>query len=208
MVLDRAAAPWDSVALLSTSPISLLSSYFTRGNHSNVSESVMADDPSVDLKHVPLLNILVYTLMFGIGAPKNFQVVRCLLFNKTKLYSRSRHHLLLLNLAIADSIVLFISVPAEIGWRVTSDWRAGNVGCKVFQFVRVFGLYASSMILICISLDRYYAVVKPFRYSSMSCRISKLLRLSWIMSFLISTPQVSLQTRRFHVCCQYDLFRT
>lgn len=189
-MLQNQSSVWWDVALLSSSPISLLSSYFTRDNHSNMSESVMADDPNLDLKQVPLLNILVYTLMFGLGAPKNFQVVRCLLFNKDKLYSRSRHHLLLLNLAIADSIVMFITVPAEIGWRVTSDWRAGNLGCKVFQFVRVFGLYASSMILICISLDRYYAVVKPFRYSSMSSRISKLLRLSWVMSFLISIPQV------------------
>lgn len=178
-------------ARLSASPINLLSSYFSYENHSSLTESEMADDPSIDLKQVPLMNILVYTFMFTVGAPKNFQVIRCLLCNKNKLYSKSRHHLLLLNLAIADAIVLFIMIPGEIGWRITSDWRAGNVGCKTFQFIRVFGLYASSMVLICISVDRYYAVVKPFRYGSMSSRISKLLKVSWFISFLISTPQVS-----------------
>ena len=191
MLLSQSPSLQDP-AFLSASPINLLSTYFSYENYSSLSESEMADDPSIDLKKVPLMEILIYTFMFAIGAPKNFQVVRCLLCNKNKLYSKSRHHLLLLNLALADSIVLFVMIPGEIGWRLTSDWRAGNAGCKAFQFLRVFGLYASSMILICISIDRYYAVVQPFRYSFLSSRISNLLKISWLLSFLLSTPQVSL----------------
>ena len=175
------------------SPFSLIASYFTYEN-SSMSQSELADDPSIDLKQVPTIVIVLLILMFVVGAPKNFQVVRCLLCNKNRLYSKSRHHLLLLNLAIADTVVLFIMIPGEIAWRLTSDWRAGNVACKAYQFVRVFGLYASSMILVCISIDRYYAVVTPFRYSSMSARISKLLKIAWITSFIISIPQVSVSS--------------
>jgi gonadotropin-releasing hormone receptor len=182
-------------AHLSASPIRLLE-YFSHETNSSMSESEMADDPSIDVRQKLVMTIFILTMILAVGGPKNFQVVRCLLCNKNKLYTKSRHHLLLLNLAIADSIVLFLMIPCEIGWRMTSDWRAGNYGCKIFQFIRVFGLYASSMVLICISIDRYYAVVKPFRYGSMSSRISKLLKISWLLSFLISTPQVRFV--RFH----------
>ena len=51
-------------------------------------------------------------------------------------------------------------IPTEVGWRLTSEWKAGDIGCRSFQFIRVFGLYASSMVLIVISIDRYYAVVQ------------------------------------------------
>jgi gonadotropin-releasing hormone receptor len=128
-----------------------------------------------------------------IGAPAELLVARKLLQNKT--YKRSRYHFLLLNLNIADSVVVFIMIPVEIGWMYTNDWRAGNMACKVLQFFRAFGPYSSSLLLICLSIDRYYAVVKPFSYAFLDRKINFLLTFVWITSFVISLPQVML----FHV---------
>lgn len=163
-------------------------------SHRIYSQGEMADDEKVDPTKIRVLDIVVYTFLFAIGAPANYKIIKCLIWtsNSVKLYRKSRHHFLLLNLAIADAIVLFIVLPTEVLWRVTASWRAGNIGCKLFQFFRVFGLYASSMILICISLDRYYAVVQPFKYGSAANRISRLLKASWILSAIFSAPQVSL----------------
>ena len=158
-----------------------------------ITQGEMADDPSYDPNQVRVIDIIVFTFLFAIAAPANFKIIKCLIWtqNSTKLYKKSRHHFLLLNLAIADAIVLFIMIPAEVGWRVTASWKAGNIGCKIFGFVRVFGLYASSMILICISIDRYYAVVQPFKYGSAATRISRLLKASWLLSVILSIPQVN-----------------
>lgn len=168
------------------------SSHLSKNYTKNITQGQMADDPNVDPEQVKIVDIVVYTFLFAIAAPANFKIIKCLIWtnNSTKLYRKSRHHFLLLNLAIADAIVLFIMLPTEVGWRVTASWWAGNVGCKIFQFFRVFGLYASSMILICISIDRYYAVVQPFKYGSAAKRISRLLKASWFLSVVLSIPQV------------------
>ena len=129
-----------------------------------------------------------YVVLFLIGAPANILVVRKLLLDQT--YRRSRYHFLLLNLSIADTIVVFIMIPVEIGWLYTNAWLAGNVACKVLQFFRAFGPYSSSLLLICLSVDRYYAVVRPFSYAFLDRKINFLLLLVWTVSFIISLPQV------------------
>ncbi len=46
-------------------------------------------------------------------------------------------------------------MPLEIGWSATVMWTAGDVLCRIFAFLRIFGLFLSGNILVCISLDRY-----------------------------------------------------
>ena len=50
--------------------------------------------------------------------------------------------------------VTFLMMPLEIGWAATVSWRAGDAMCRIMSFFRMFGLYLSSFILICISVDR------------------------------------------------------
>ena len=45
-------------------------------------------------------------------------------------------------------------MPMEIGWAFTVRWLAGDLLCRVLMFLRVFGLYLSNFILVCISIDR------------------------------------------------------
>ena len=49
-------------------------------------------------------------------------------------------------------------MPVEIGWAATVMWTAGDVLCRVCAFFKIFGLFLSGNILICISLDRYTSV--------------------------------------------------
>lgn len=46
-------------------------------------------------------------------------------------------------------------MPLEIGWAFTVEWTAGDAMCRIMMFFRTFGLYLSSFILVCISLDRF-----------------------------------------------------
>ena len=132
---------------------------------------------------------LGYIILFFIGAPANLLVIYKLLHGKC--YKRSRYHFLLLNLSLADSMVVFIMIPVEIGWLYTNAWLAGNIACKVVKFFCAFGPYSSSLLLICLSVDRYYAVARPFSYAFLDRRINILLMIIWSVSFFISIPQVS-----------------
>ncbi|KAI1292777.1 Gonadotropin-releasing hormone II receptor [Halotydeus destructor] len=158
--------------------------------NSSANGSLSSLDIPDELSTPKTLDILAYGLLFAIGGPANLQVLFLLLRNRC--YKRSRHHLLLLNLAIADSIVCVLMIPTEIWWRFTNAWTSTQFACKAFQFLRVFGPYSSSLILIRISLDRYYAATDPFNYASLAgeVKMKKLLWLIWGFSGLMSIPQL------------------
>lgn len=152
----------------------------SRGKEMNYVLKLILENMSVSLG---------YIILFFIGAPANLLVIYKLLHGRC--YKRSRYHFLLLNLSIADSMVVFIMIPVEIGWLYTNAWLAGNVACKVVKFLCAFGPYSSSLLLICLSVDRYYAVARPFSYAFLDRQINILLVIIWSLSFVISLPQVS-----------------
>ena len=93
---------------------------------------------------------------------------------------------------ISDLLVTVLMMPGEIGWAATVQWLAGDVACRFHKFFSIFGLFLSSNILICISLDRFYAIVCPLS-AGKAAKIMKIcVWAAWIISFLSAAPQVSL----------------
>ncbi|XP_046744200.1 adipokinetic hormone/corazonin-related peptide receptor variant I-like [Diprion similis] len=93
------------------------------------------------------------------------------------------------HLAVADLLVTFLMIPLEVGWRLTVQWVAGNLACKVFLFLRAFGLYLSSNVLVCVSLDRYFAILHPLKLNDARRRGKIMLIVAWICSLLYAVPQ-------------------
>ena len=52
-------------------------------------------------------------------------------------------------------------IPLEIGWAISVEWYAGNIGCKLLMFIRALAYYLSSMLLVCLTLDRFLAIARP-----------------------------------------------
>ena len=92
----------------------------------------------------------------------------------------------------SDLLVTFLYMPVEIGWKSTTQWLAGDVWCRFFKFFSIFGLLLSSNILICICLDRFYAIVCPLSAGKAARNMKILLWSAWIISILSAAPQVSL----------------
>ena len=78
----------------------------------------------------------------------------------------------------------------QIGWAATVSWKAGDLVCRVMSFFRIFGLYLSGFLLVCISLDRYFAVLKPLTLPEANRRGRIMLYAAWGGSILCSFPQV------------------
>ncbi|XP_014217432.1 gonadotropin-releasing hormone II receptor-like [Copidosoma floridanum] len=100
-----------------------------------------------------------------------------------------------------------------IGWRITVQWIAGNTACKVLQFFRAFGLYLSNNILICVSLDRYFAVLHPLRVNDARRRGKFMLSIAWILSTVYSVPQAIVfhvrrhpEVKNFTQCVTFESF--
>ena len=134
-----------------------------------------------------MVSIVAYAILFIVAAVGNLTVFITLFRHR---HRKSRVNMFIMNLCIADLIVTFVMLPLEIGWHITVAWKAGDVGCRILMFFRVFGFYLSSFILIGISLDRYFAVAHPLSLHDASRRGKIMLVLAWLLSTIASVPQV------------------
>ncbi|XP_020299533.1 gonadotropin-releasing hormone II receptor isoform X3 [Pseudomyrmex gracilis] len=140
-----------------------------------------------------LVTIITYSILMAISAAGNITVLITTLIKKRK--SKSRITTLVMHLAIADLLVTFLMMPLEIAWAATVSWEAGDAMCRIMAFFRTFGLYLSSFIIICISIDRYYAVMRPLQVLDVYKRGKIMLMIAWMSSVLCSLPQMLV----FHV---------
>lgn len=137
--------------------------------------------------------VIAYVILFCIGAPGNLFVFISVgreIWRRQLM--RSRIKVLIWHLATADLFVMFVVIPIEVFWRLTIQWYGGDVLCKMAQFFRAFGLYLSSMVIICISLDRFFAIVFPLKVIGGMKRVRNMLWIAWSSSALFAAPQVSI----------------
>lgn len=142
-----------------------------------------------ELLSVNMTNLIAYSVLFPMAAVGNLMVLNALFKSRR---CKSRINLMILHLSLADMIVTFVFVPIEMTWHITIQWPFGEIGCKIHKFFSAFGFYTSSMILVCISLDRYFAVLHPLKVNDAQRRGKIMLFFAWVISAYISLPQVSI----------------
>lgn len=141
--------------------------------------------------------VIAYVVLFLVGASGNltiFITVGREIWRRQLM--RSRIKVLIWNLATADLFVCFVVIPIEVFWRLTVQWYGGDLVCRILQFLRAFGLYLSSMVIICISMDRFFAIVFPLKVIGGMKRVRHMLWAAWISSLLFATPQVRFYRNR------------
>ncbi|XP_073998908.1 adipokinetic hormone receptor [Rhodnius prolixus] len=156
------------------------------------------------------LALAVYSLLMLISGVGNVWVLVRLAKSR-----RSRTNRMLTHLAIADLFVAFLMMPAEILSAATVAWWFGDIPCRIFAFFKTFGLYQSSFVLVCIGIDRYYAIVKPLSIKDTYCRGKGIVALAWVISGICSLPQVVVFREQEHYtftgykqCCTFNAFPT
>jgi len=92
------------------------------------------------------------SILFVISTIGNSTVLY--LLTKRRLRGPLRIDIMLMHLAIADLMVTLLLMPMEIVWAWTVQWLSTDLMCRLMSFFRVFGLYLSSYVMVCISLDR------------------------------------------------------
>lgn len=136
--------------------------------------------------------LTVYAILFliaGVGNVSIFFSLCC-----AHRHRISRVSLMIINLCLADMLVTFVIMPVEITWRITYQWVFGDLFCRTFSFLRAFGLYLSSNVIVCVSLDRYFAVKYPLRATEGTVRSRWMLVIAYAISIICSVPQVSIFT--------------
>jgi len=143
-----------------------------------------------------LVSVVAYAMLFIVAACGNLSVFIAMFRTRRR---RSRVNLFIMHLCVADLIVTFVVMPLEITWQLTVAWLAGDTACRVLMFFRAFGFYLSSFILVTISLDRYFAILRPMSFYDASRRSKVMLLFAWLGSAIASVPQVGTTSRNRYV---------
>ncbi|TKS83468.1 Lysophosphatidic acid receptor 6 [Collichthys lucidus] len=101
----------------------------------------------------------VFSLVFVIGLLFNMVAVYIFACN---LKLRNETTTYMINLVVSDSLFV-LSLPFRIVYFVKRDWMFGNELCKISVALFYTNMYGSILFLTCISVDRFLAIVHPFR---------------------------------------------
>ncbi|XP_030429648.1 neuromedin-U receptor 2 [Gopherus evgoodei] len=141
--------------------------------------------------HLFLPMTLVYVLIFVVGVMGNLLV--CLVILKHRNMKTPTNYYLF-SLAISDLLVLLFGMPLEV-YEMWSNYPFlfGPVGCyfKTALFETV--CFASILSMTTLSVERYIAILHPFRakLDSTRKRALRIIIMLWILSVLFCLPNTS-----------------
>jgi len=101
----------------------------------------------------------VFSLVFIIGLI--FNVAAVYIF-ACRLKLRNETTTFMMNLVVSD-LLFVLTLPFRIYYYINREWLFGDFLCKLSVSLFYTNMYGSIMFLTCISLDRFLAIVHPFR---------------------------------------------
>lgn len=102
--------------------------------------------------------------------------------------SQSRMYYFMKHLSIADLVVAFFQVLPQLIWDITFRFYGPDLLCRLVKYLQVVGMFASTYLLVLMSVDRCVAICRPLR--AVNKRRDRVCVLaSWMLSLLFSAPQ-------------------
>lgn len=152
-----------------------------------------------------------YSMIFIFGVVSNATALRrfCRMpqtFTSTAVY--------MANLAAAD-IFFVTSLPLRIYYyhnkaatsNHTSDWSPGAAFCQLTFTLKYISLYGGIFFLVCIGVDRYFAVVNPLLQHLRKVRTARMLSVGiWclVLALSLALPFLHSVASRRHKSCLLD----
>lgn len=143
-----------------------------------------------DLSSGTTVCCVILGLSFLVGAPGNLLVIWTIWRHVQK---RSHTVILILNLAVADLIIL-ITLPLWI-YSLAQSWVFGEASCKAMVFIINACMFSSVFLITTMSVERFLAVRHPFASADWKRKkaLTKVLLLLWAAAFLLSGPVIHTQ---------------
>uniref|UniRef100_A0A3Q3EB25 Vasopressin V2 receptor n=1 Tax=Labrus bergylta TaxID=56723 RepID=A0A3Q3EB25_9LABR len=141
-------------------------------------------DPVLAVAEVVVLAVILVMALLGNGL-----VLAVLL-------RRRRHnnplHQFMLNLCVADLVVALFQVLPQLVWDAKGRLPGPDFLCRLVKYLQVLGMFASSYMIVAMTMDRHYAICCPLlaHRSGATQRWNSFILLAWGLSLLLSLPQV------------------
>lgn len=134
------------------------------------------------------VEVTVLGLIFFLAMTGNLCV---LLAIHTTRHKHSRMYFFMKHLSIADLVVAIFQVFPQLIWDITFRFYGPDYLCRLIKYLQVVGMFASTYMLLLMSLDRCLAICQPLRsLHRRSDRLSVLL--TWMVCLLFSIPQLQI----------------
>ena len=131
-------------------------------------------------------SLVVIMLLSLIGNTVIIIVLTC-----SKYRNRNtRVNIFIINLAIGDLTVCFVTMTTEILFVAFGEWVFGAFCCKLFTYLQVVTLASTTFILTAMGFDRYMAICRPLRFTSSLSRARRMIMVSWVLAFIFAVPQL------------------
>ncbi|KAG6453484.1 cardioacceleratory peptide receptor [Manduca sexta] len=131
------------------------------------------------------IQFTVMWVLFASIVVLNASVIAALLCTNAR---KSRMNFFIMQLAIADLFVGLIYVFPDIIQKITIAWFAGEFMCKTVKFLQAVVMYASTYVLVALSIDRCDAITNPMNFSGSWNRARALIVSAWLISIVFSIP--------------------
>ena len=154
--------------------------------HTNISTVDYVNEiwtPDVIQRVASLLFIMLLAL---VGNTIIIIVLTCSKYKKRN----SRVNIFIVNLAIGDLMVCFVTMTTEILFVAFGEWVLGSAGCKILTYAQIVTLASTTFILTSMGFDRYMAICKPLKFRSSNTRAKRMILISWAMAFTFAVPQL------------------
>ncbi|XP_049626780.1 vasopressin V1b receptor [Suncus etruscus] len=104
---------------------------------------------------------------------------------------RSRMHLFVLHLALTDLGVALFQVLPQLLWDITYRFQGPDLLCRTVKYLQGLSMFASTYMLLAMTLDRYLAVCHPLRSLQQPSQFTfPLIAAPWLLAAILSLPQV------------------
>ncbi|XP_025078391.1 LOW QUALITY PROTEIN: arg8-vasotocin receptor-like [Pomacea canaliculata] len=158
----------------------------------NVAPNVTAPAGTVhDIEYDFSVRVSVLYVQIVLGTIGGVLVIVWMLYNRRL---RSRVNALILNLCVADLLVMYLGCLTQLVWEYTNRaWLAGDFMCRLIKFLMIFANCSSTNMLVVIAVDRHQAIRSPLREPF---AVWMMTGTGWLVAALCSTPMLFVfQTR-------------
>ncbi|XP_014679091.1 PREDICTED: probable G-protein coupled receptor 83 [Priapulus caudatus] len=114
---------------------------------------------------------------------------------------RSVTYVFIANLAVSDLIITVFNVPINIARNLMDEWVFGAAMCHLVNFTLVASVYASTLTMTAICIDRYRVILNPFKQRISRAGALAVVGVVWLLAAAFATPYAVLY--RLHATMSY-----
>ncbi|XP_043932779.1 vasopressin V1b receptor [Protopterus annectens] len=134
------------------------------------------------------VEIAVLATIFVVAMASNLGVLLAMYRMRKKM---TRMHIFIMHLGFTDLVVALFQVLPQMIWEVTYRFVGPDFLCRVVRYMQLLCMFASTYMLIMMTVDRYIAVCHPLKtIQQPSKQANLMIAVTWLVSGALSIPQM------------------